>query len=245
MKKEYICEHGEFGRLHVKVNPRARRFTFRVCDDGLSVTAPVGATQKELLTCIDKMTPELKKLVARHNVKHKNNSISPGFRIDTPDFCMSMRHDAVERPKAYFSNGNLEFVLPENLSLETVGLRAWIEKIAEEALRIQGKLILPQRMAALADRFGFTFKDVKIHKTHGRWGSCSSKGNINLSLYLLLLPRHLQDYVMLHELCHTVEMNHGPRFWKKMDEVTDNSSLALREEMKKYDTSIFTLNNLG
>ena len=99
-------------------------------------------------------------------------------------------------------------------------------------------------MAVLADRFGFKFKDVKIHKTHGRWGSCSSKGNINLSLYLLLLPRHLQDYVMLHELCHTVEMNHGPRFWKKMDEVTDNSSLALREEMKKYDTSIFTLNNL-
>lgn len=242
--KEYVLEHDVFGKLHVKVNPRARRFTFRVCSDGLNVTAPAGTAQKELQMCVDRMVPQLKKLVERHNVKHKNRVVSPEFRIDTPDFRMSMRHGIVERPSARFSNGNLEIVLPENMSMETDGLQAWIEKITEEALRIQSKRVLPQRLAALASRYGFTFREVKIHKTHGRWGSCNTKGNINLSLYLLLLPRHLQDYVMLHELCHTVEMNHGPRFWQKMDEVTNNSSLALREEMKKYDTSIFTLINL-
>jgi len=58
--------------------------------------------------------------------------------------------------------------------------------------------------------------------------------SINLSLYLMLLTAPLIDYVILHELCHTKEMNHGIRFWKLMDKVTESKSKELRAQLKKY-----------
>ena len=82
------------------------------------------------------------------------------------------------------------------------------------------------------------YKAVKINNSQGRWGSCSATKSINLSFYLMLLPKHLIDYVLLHELCHTREMNHGDKFWQLLDKLTDNRSQALRAELKNYKTSL-------
>ena len=108
-----------------------------------------------------------------------------------------------------------------------------------EDLRKQAKMVLPLRLKDLSAVRGLRFQKVSIHKSRTRWGSCSSKGNISLSLYLMLLPPHLQDYVMQHELTHLVEMNHGPRFWALLDEATAGKSLLLRAELKKYSKSVF------
>jgi len=91
---------------------------------------------------------------------------------------------------------------------------------------------LPVRLNQLAVQFGFTYHRVRISQSRGRWGSCSSKKNINLSLYLMTLPLHLIDYVILHELCHTKEMNHGPSFWALLDEVTGGKARSLRAELR-------------
>ena len=112
-----------------------------------------------------------------------------------------------------------------------------MRRVRVTALRRVASENLPRRLDYLSRRFNFCYNGVSLRDSHSRWGSCSSRGNISLSIYLQLLPEHLADYVMLHELCHTVEMNHSPRFWELMDNVTDGKSKQLRHELKSYRTS--------
>ncbi|MBQ2300332.1 MAG: M48 family metallopeptidase [Bacteroidaceae bacterium] len=116
-------------------------------------------------------------------------------------------------------------------------IQAWITKTLEAFARKRVKERLIPRLLNMAAERSLNLNNVKVSSAKGRWGSCSSKGNINLSLYLVLLPRHLQDYVLQHELTHLVEMNHSPRFWARLDEVCEGKAKALRKEMRGYNTS--------
>ena len=96
--------------------------------------------------------------------------------------------------------------------------RLAFQKIADvERLRKDAKLVLPARCRSLAERYGFTVGKVFIKHNRSNWGSCSSKGNINLNLNLVRLPAELRDYVTLHELCHLSQMNHGPEFHRMLE----------------------------
>lgn len=103
-----------------------------------------------------------------------------------------------------------------------------------ERLRLLAKTYLPRRVAELAYLHGFSYQGVKIQSSRTRWGSCSARCSINLSLFVMKLPEHLQDYVILHELCHTVHHDHSPHFWALMDKVTDGKAQEWNKEIKNY-----------
>lgn len=99
-----------------------------------------------------------------------------------------------------------------------------------EALRRQAKRELPPRLAEFAERYGFTYNRVTIKHNATNWGSCSGKGNINLNLNIVRLPKVLQDYVLLHELCHLRHQDHGQGFHLLLEHVlTDNLMRYLDE----------------
>ena len=105
------------------------------------------------------------------------------------------------------------------------------------ALKKSAQAYLPPLLNELAEHYGFKHKRVKITGSKSRWGSCSATGSINLSCYLMLLPPHLMDYVLLHELTHTREMNHGPKFWEILNELTEGRAHTLRTELRQFRTS--------
>ena len=77
---------------------------------------------------------------------------------------------------------------------------------------------IEQRVLAINQRtFRQPIKSVSLKYNHSNWGSCSHTGNINLSTRLLFAPERVQDYVILHELAHRVELNHSDRFWKLVE----------------------------
>lgn len=102
-----------------------------------------------------------------------------------------------------------------------------------ERLRAQAKVTLPPRLAELADIHGFKYNKVFIKNNVSNWGSCSSLGNINLNLRLVTLPQELQDYVMLHELCHLKYLNHGREFHALLESVCPGHR-ELAKQVKQY-----------
>ena len=93
--------------------------------------------------------------------------------------------------------------------------------------------VLCRRIGELAQLHNFVYNRISIRKQKTRWGSCSSKDNINLNMNLLHLPSELMDYVLLHELVHTRVKNHSKDFWDELDTIVPNSRQVDRR-LKDY-----------
>ncbi len=83
----------------------------------------------------------------------------------------------------------------------------------------KAKLDIPKRAEFYAEKIGVTYNKITIRSQHTRWGSCSSKGNLNFNCLLVLLPDEIIDSVVVHELCHRKHMNHSVKFYAEIDKV--------------------------
>ena len=105
-----------------------------------------------------------------------------------------------------------------------------------ERLRAEAKAYLPARTEELARLFGLRYGKVTIRATRSKWGSCTAQNNISLSLFLMTLPPHLRDYVIVHELCHTVHHNHSAEFHALVDKLLGGKEKVLAKELRGYST---------
>lgn len=105
-----------------------------------------------------------------------------------------------------------------------------------EKLRRQAKSELPPRLAELAERYGFIYNRVAIKHNSSNWGSCSSKSNINLNLNIVRLPKILQDYILLHELCHLRHHDHGHAFHLLLEHVLTDNLMAALNNPEQYNS---------
>ena len=104
-----------------------------------------------------------------------------------------------------------------------------------ERMREAARAALVPKLLSAAARYGFPFKGrVAIKNNVSNWGSCSSKGNINLNMRLVLLPERLHDYVILHELCHLRHKNHGPQFHALLDSLLGGREKELQRELHEW-----------
>ena len=87
-----------------------------------------------------------------------------------------------------------------------------IKTLAEKAGEV-----LPEKVRYYAEKMAVSHGRITIRSQRTRWGSCSAKGNLNFNCLLMLMPEEVQDYVVIHELCHRREMNHSARFWAEVE----------------------------
>lgn len=123
---------------------------------------------------------------------------------------------------------------PAHLAPHSPEVQRFARHTLTQIYRTEAKALLPSRTNMLAQQHGFSFNRVTIRNARTRWGSCSAKNDISLSLNLMLLPDHLVDYVILHELCHTVVKNHSAAFWQLLDSKCGGRAKALAREVRRY-----------
>jgi predicted metal-dependent hydrolase len=94
-----------------------------------------------------------------------------------------------------------------------------ITKETLERLRSLASETIPPRVSYYANLMGVSYGRITIRAQKSRWGSCSAKGNLNFNCLLMLTPPEVQNYVIVHELCHRKQMNHSPAFWREVEQI--------------------------
>ncbi len=125
------------------------------------------------------------------------------------------------------TNDNFQILVPQKTERDKINkaLKAWYKKAARQ--------VLGDRLAFIESKIKLKSNYFKIGDSKGRWGACNSKGVISLNWRVIMLPPQIIDYVIVHELCHLVEMNHSKNFWKLVETFLPNAPM-LKNAIKEY-----------
>lgn len=106
-----------------------------------------------------------------------------------------------------------------------------------EQTKTRALQFVQQRLAELNQVYGFTYQRVSVKNQATRWGSCSTKGNLNFHYKIVLLSPLLADYILVHELCHLQELNHSRKFWQLVAKTLPHYA-SLRKQLRKSTRKI-------
>ena len=228
ISKKQIISDKDFGKIHFVVRRSARNITMRVKEDGLHVTTPPYRSITALLEAIAPFRERLRNVCSE--VKPKPFDLS----IEAECFRLKLETSPLKNFTVSMRDETVVIACPAHADFTTDRVQTLVKNAVMRAMRKKAEEYLPPLVQYWSSLFDLPYNKVTISKARSRWGSCSSKRDISLSFYLMLLPAHLMDYVILHELAHTREMNHGPKFWELLNQLTDGKALALRKELRMH-----------
>jgi len=236
----YSFLNERIGKIEVLERIDAHGFSLRVHGDGVvRVTVRPGTTQQEVGRFVVEKAKWIE--VARMKLAKKNPSVTlftPETQFSTNEHTLLMTPDSKDRnAHLQVKKGVIHVSYPSIVTpSENEVVQQLVRKGIAFAYKVEGQKILPQRVKELAQRYGFEYATVELKDFKSRWGSCSNKKDIQLNVQLMRLPKHLVDHVILHELCHTIEMNHGPKFHLLLNKVDGGLSAQHSKELKAYRT---------
>ena len=142
---------------------------------------------------------------------------------------ISKQMNEIKVKKKSVESGNVE-----NLTLDK------IKALADQALET-----IPTRVEYFARIIGVTYGNITIRNQKTRWGSCSSKGNLNFNCLLMLAPPEVLDYVVVHELCHRKQMNHSKAFWSEVEKVFPDYKKSIKWLKEEGSQIMYMVTELG
>jgi predicted metal-dependent hydrolase len=219
------------GEITVHRSKLARSIKIRYDTRGrLVVSAPQLTPLFYIKTVISSSRDELAALVSAHA---PDTQYLDQQQIGKSHTLAIVRSGLVTEPSVKIVQQHIVATIPHDSDVTAKAAQDAIREVVADALRKQAKAHLPRRLKTLAAEGGFTYEKVRFSHANGRWGSCSSTGTISLNIALMKLPDELIDYVLYHELCHTVEMNHSDRFWRLVGTHDVHYKLH-RRQLKKH-----------
>lgn len=229
-----IINDDEFGKITIRRSARATQVRIRVAPDGtLRASLPLYAPLMLVKRLLKTSRNELREILAQSKPAEQ---YTDGMQIGK-SHNLIVKHTSSSTAKATRHGQQLIVQLPPNKNLNDTDVVRTVRDAVISALRIEAKSYLPKRLSFLAQKYGLHYENVRFSHASGRWGSCSSTGTISLNIALMKLPFELIDYVIIHELCHTKQMNHSPEFWNLVS-LADPDYKLHRHAMKSETPTI-------
>ncbi len=239
--KERILLFEDIGYVHMTKRKRSKRISITLKPfKGIQVSVPYSVSyfdaEQFVLKKVDWIKSHLSKI---EKVEKKATIFDEYSQFNTRNHTLSIQKTSSTKISIRIFPGVTEIKYPDNISVYAEEVQNAIKKGIEETWRLEAKQYLPNRVGTLAARFGFVYNRVTIKNIKSRWGSCSYQNNINLTLHLMRLPDELIDYIILHELVHTIVKNHSPFFWQSLDRVCENKAKLLDKQVNQWNLNIY------
>ncbi len=225
-----VVQFTQIGTVTLVRNRRSKNIKISVKpDQSVHVSFPYFVTSREVTDFVLKNTD----WIAAQQLKFKNKrtNIIEGSRIETKLYTVVIQKGIKNEARRKGKIVELKIV---DLNSETSA--KYIENVLTQIYRYEAKKLLPPRLSELAQNHNFRLNKITIRNNKRNWGSCSSKNNISLNLQMMKLPDELIEYILLHELVHTEIKNHGPKFWEKLNAITNGKAKQLAKQVRQYST---------
>jgi len=229
-----IIQDKEFGKITIRRSARATQVKLRVAPDGtLRASLPMYAPLFLVKHLLKTSRSELQKLMSQSKPEYIYTN---GMQIGKSH---TLIVQATNSSNFNISRHGQQIIirLPIGMRLNDSEISRKIRDAIISALRLEAKSYLPKRLAFLAEKYNLRFNHIRFSHASGRWGSCSSSGTVSLNIALMKLPFELIDYVIIHELSHTKQMNHSSLFWALVSEADPNYKIH-RRALKLQNPSI-------
>lgn len=224
----------EFGTISLRRSAKATHVRIRVAPDGrLRGSMPLYAPLFLAKQLVKNSRSELREMIRD---QHADSVFTPGMQIGKSHTLIIQT--STRTTVAVTRHGQQIIAeIPEGVSFDHPSVQRKIRDVVIEALRIEAKSYLSKRLSYLANQHGYAYERVRFSHAGSRWGSCSTSGTISLNIALMKLPFELIDYVIIHELSHTRQMNHSDAFWQEVA-IGDPQYKKHRMSLKKESPSI-------
>ncbi|MFZ1361209.1 MAG: SprT family zinc-dependent metalloprotease [Candidatus Saccharimonadales bacterium] len=224
----------EFGTITVRRSSRSSHVRISVAPNGtLRASLPLYAPLFMLKRLLTSSRSELRQMIATERPRY---DLQPGMQIGKSHTLVVVPIHKLS-PRVTRHKQQIIIQLPASMPLDHPDVVSQTRAMIVTALRLEAKSYLPKRLAYLAADMDCQYERVRFSHASGRWGSCSSTGTISLNIALMKLPHELIDYVLIHELCHTKQMNHSSRFWALVA-AEDPSYKLHRTTLKSHSPSV-------
>ena len=225
--------------IKFRKSKRAKNISIRIRPvDGVIVTFPRFSKIKNAENFVYQKLSWIKKNLIKIQKAQKSNTI---FDRNKDYFTKFHKFRIFQSGDKFFINKTRESInanFPNNTDFKMPEIQNQIRNLLIGVYKEEAIGYLPRRTHILASENELQFQKVSIRNTKTRWGSCSFKNNISLSLHLIRLPDELIDYVILHELAHTLVKNHSSEFWNVLEAICPNSKV-LDKKLKNFNLNIF------
>ncbi|MBN1182908.1 MAG: M48 family metallopeptidase [Bacteroidales bacterium] len=239
MEKQIYLQ--SIGSILLKKSNKAKRMAIRIREhQGVYVTIPYLMSFKSAEEFVYQKYDWIKfNLEKMRKMEAKPSVFSEELDFKTFYHTLSVIKAQVKLPTAHIHNRKIQIACPEERNIEDKDIQEFIKKVIIFTLRKEARYYLPLRVKQLAEVKKLQVNKVFVKNIQTRWGSCSGVNNINLNIHLMRLPHHLIDYVILHELSHTIHKNHGKGFWDFLNILTGGNAKKLEKEMRNYRIAVF------
>lgn len=237
---EKIFYFDQIGKVTFKKNKRSKNVSIALRPmKGVIVTLPYYISYKFAINVVERKKGWiLQHLHKMEEIEQKVTTFTESTEFTTKYRKLIIEKNSTDKVKTKINSHTVTISYPANYDIKDAAVQEIIKSTITKTLRLEAKEYLPLRTKELSQQYNFHFNKVFIKNAKTLWGSCSAKNNINLNLHLMRLPDYLIDYVIIHELCHTVEKNHGKRFWALMDSLLGDAK-TISKKLRTYSIQIY------